>query len=112
MEKKSPFEDNDYKAWADNMRKVLIPQMRDSASVLMIAPRLGGEFDVDFALQIGACIMLEKPVVLVVHTGRQIPPKLFAIADRIIEADLDSTTMNQLDVQEQIRQAFADLGKQ
>jgi hypothetical protein len=107
-----PFERDDFRIWADDMRKRLIPKMRDSSNVLMLAPDLKAEFDISFALQIGATILLEKPLILVVHPGRQIPPKLRAIADRVIEADLNGLPMDDAKIQEQIRQAMVDLGKQ
>lgn len=108
----SPYEGDDFRRWADDMRARLIPKMRESASVLMIAPNLSEKFDIEFALQIGAAILLEKPLILLVPAGRVIPPKLRAIADRIIEADLDRATMDAADIQKQIRQAFTDFGKQ
>ena len=111
--RKSAFESDDgYKRWADDMRARLIPKMRDSAHVLMIAPKIGEKFDIDFALQIGSCILLEKPLILLVDPSRTIPPKLRAIADRIIEANLDDVTMDAPEIQRQLRQAMADLGKQ
>ena len=109
---KDAFDSNEFKHWADDMRARLIPKMRGSASVLMIAPRMGEKFDISFALQIGASILLEKPLILLVDRSRTIPPKLRAIADRIIETDLDKVTMNQEEIQQQIRQAMADFGKQ
>lgn len=109
---KRPFESDDFRRWADQMRARLIPNMENSASVLMIAPDMSAKFDIEFALQIGAAILLEKPLILLVHSSRTIPPKLRAIADRIIEADLDNVTMNDADVQKQIRQAIADFSQQ
>src|SRR6187402_2530821 len=77
--KKDPFDSYEFQSWAADMRKRLIPKMRGSENVLMLAPDVKAEFDISFALQIGACILLEKPLILVVHPGRQIPPKLRAI---------------------------------
>lgn len=108
---KDPFERDDYKAWAADMRKRMIPKMRESANVMMIAPDMSTEFDIDFALQIGSCILLEKPLILLVDRTRTIPPKLRAIADRVIEVDLKDRT-NDSDIQEQIRRAMTDLAKQ
>ena len=110
--KKDPFDSYEFQSWAADMRKRLIPKMRGSENVLMLAPDVKAEFDISFALQIGACILLEKPLILVVHPGRQIPPKLRAIADRVIEADLNGLPMDDVKIQEQIRQAMVDLGKQ
>lgn len=108
----NPYDSDDFRRWADDMRERLIPNMKDSASVLMIAPRMEGKFDIEFALQIGASILLHKPLILLVHRGSTIPPKLRAIADRIIETDLDNITMDVAEMQQQIRQAITDFGKQ
>jgi hypothetical protein len=80
--------------------------METSASVLMIAPRMDGKFDIEFALQIGASILLEKPLILLADRTRVIPPKLRAIADRIIETDLDNVTMDAPEIQRQIKEAI------
>jgi len=106
------FDSDEFRHWADDMRARLIPKMRGSASVLMIAPKMEEKFDIEFALQIGASILLEKPLILLVDRKRNIPPKLRAIADRIIETDLNKVTMHQEEIQQQIRQAMADFGKQ
>lgn len=110
----NPYDSPDFKRWADTMREKLIPNMADSANVLMIAPDLEtAQFDIEFALQIGACILLEKPLILLAQRGRTIPPKLRAIADRIIESDdLGSPDMNAAEIQDQLQQAFIDFGKQ
>jgi hypothetical protein len=107
---KNPFDGDDFKRWADDMRRRLIPDMKSSAHILMIAPSLNAEFDIEFALQIGACILLEKPLIVLVHPNRTIPPKLKAIADRIIEVDLSDPENNAAG--NQIRQALTDFGKQ
>lgn len=110
--KKNPYDDAGFRRWADEMRRRLIPKMKDSASVLMIAPNMSEKFDIEFALQIGASILLEKPLILLVDRTRTIPPKLRAIADRIIETDLDNVTMDSEAIQKQLAQAMKDFGKQ
>jgi len=112
MIKKSSDDSDGFKRWADDIRRRLIPKMRGSETVLMLAPDLEADFDVQFAVQIGAAILLEKPLILVVHTGRVIPPKLRAIADKVIDVDLDGITMSDTEVQNAIRQAMNDLGRQ
>src|SRR5262245_37075631 len=107
---KSPYDDDEFRRWADDKRRRLIPKMRGSDNVLLLAPNLSAKFDIEFALQIGAAILLEKPLVLVVQSGRTVLPKLRAIADKIIEMDLDDS--NDPAVQERIRQALTELGKQ
>jgi hypothetical protein len=109
----NPYDTQEFREWADMMRARLIPKMKDSGSVLMIAPNVhGGKFDIEFALQIGASILLEKPLILLAHTGRQIPSKLRAVADKIIEVNLDETTMDSPDIQRQLTEAFKEFAKQ
>ena len=78
---------------------------------VMIAPRTDEKFDIEFALQIGSSILLGKPLILLLHSGRVVPPKLRAIADRIIETDLDAS-MDAPEIQKQIAQAMIDFGRQ
>lgn len=110
----NPFDSDEYKAWADTMRERLIPKMEDSAVTLMIAPKMTEKFDIDFAVQIGASILLEKPIILVVDRKRanQIPPKLAAIADRVIHVNLNGTPADDADAQKQLRRAMTDFAKQ
>lgn len=45
--------------------------------------------DVTPLIQLGAAIMLDKPIVVIVEPGRTIPATLRRIADEIIETDLE-----------------------
>jgi hypothetical protein len=49
-----------------------------------------GEWDVKFCTELGTAIMMDKPIVLLVHPGEEIPVKLLTVADGIIEADMDT----------------------
>jgi hypothetical protein len=90
------------------MRREVIPKMRDSAITLVIGPDFAGsQFDVDFAVQIGASVLLEKPLLVVVPKGRVLPPKLVTIADRIIEMTDDDAATG-----EAIRQFMTDFARQ
>lgn len=82
-----PFKNRGWKDFEQHVRTITMPKMRDSSTVLLIAPSMDGEFDVQFAVQIGAAVLLEKPLLVIAMTGRSIPPKLERIADRIIYTD-------------------------
>lgn len=112
MKKDDWRNDPSWKRFERDMRTDMIPKMKDSASVLVIAPDLSSQdFDVVFALQIGASVLLEKPLVVVVDGSRVLPPKLERLADRIIRADL-STEFGREQVQQEMTRFFADFGKQ
>ena len=104
----NPYDSAEFRSWADDMRERLIPKMRGSAHVMMIAPSMDTKFDIEFAVQIGAAILMEKPLILLVQEGRTVPPKLLKVADRIIETDLRDTAK----AQDQIAQAIFDFGRQ
>lgn len=71
--------------FVDEVRRKLIPAIRDSAYIASMFT--GGEPDVKFALETGLSILLDKPIIVVVPPGVAIPDKLVRVADRIVEAD-------------------------
>lgn len=46
-----------------------------------------GKVTAEFAVQIGAAIMLDKPIVLLALEGASISPKLEQVADAIVRGD-------------------------
>lgn len=65
----------------------LVPKLKESAVAVAICPSEEG-VDAKFCVELGAMIMLDKPIVLVRPNAREIPPKLRLVADHIIEADI------------------------
>lgn len=103
----NPFDSPDWSAFERHVRSSLVPKMKDSSTVLILSPKLG-DADVQFAVQIGMCILLEKPLLVLAIEGRQIPPKLEQIADRIIYAK----SATDPSINEQIGRFMTDFGKQ
>jgi hypothetical protein len=109
MSKRNPFDDPEWKRFEDRIRKRMIPEMESSATTLMIAPDASNpSFDVQFAVQIGACVLLEKPLLVLAIAGRPMPPKLERIADRIIYVE----STDDPSIKDQIAQFMRDFGKQ
>jgi hypothetical protein len=81
-----PFETPEGKAWARHVRREMVPKLEASAMSVTI---YSGKMDVKLSVELGAAILLDKPIILVVEPGVQIPERLVRVADRIIEADLD-----------------------
>lgn len=80
------------KQWDDyvaHFRESTIKQMAESAFVMQLVPQ-EGKFDVKFATELGASIMLDKPILAVVMPGAAVPSKLRLIADEIVECDIDT----------------------
>lgn len=74
-------------AWADyseHFRGYVLPQILSSEVFLSIQAE-GADFDVKQATEIGAALLLDKPLLLLVPTGRTAPEHLRRAADEIIE---------------------------
>jgi hypothetical protein len=70
----------------DFIRAELESKMRDSKFVVMpFTP--GMKTDIAFALQLGLCLLLEKPLIIAVMRGAYIPPRVLGLADEIVTGD-------------------------
>lgn len=75
------------KDWVKHVKDELIPMIDDSAYVMSLVPK-ADDVDVKFAVELGLSIMLDKPIIAIVHPGTPIPGKLKTVADYIITADI------------------------
>lgn len=62
----------------------MFPAMKGSAVSLVIAPE---KPDAKLALEIGAAILFDKPLLIVVPRGRSVPARLRRIADAVVEIE-------------------------
>lgn len=84
------LDDESRKGWdefVDHFRRDALYKMTESAFVASIVPDKG--FDVKFAAELGAAIMLNKPILAIVMPGAEISDKLRQVTDHVVEADLD-----------------------
>ena len=84
------LEGDDRVAWdrfVENARRDALAKIESSAFVMSLVP--SGEVDIKFAVELGISIMLDKPIVAVVMPGAEVPEKLRAVADEVVEADVD-----------------------
>jgi hypothetical protein len=70
------------RAWIEHVLTDMLPKMEDSAIVCSIMP--SGEGDVKFWVELGASIMLDKPIVIVAFENRDVPAKLRRVADEVV----------------------------
>jgi hypothetical protein len=70
--------------YLDRAQRQTLPLMEASWMAVMI----GGKPDVKLCLEIGAAIMFEKPILVIVPKGRTIPLSLRTIAHKIVD-DVD-----------------------
>jgi hypothetical protein len=78
------FDDPDVKAYLDHAEKEMLPKMKDSALTISL---FHGEVDIKQCLEIGAAILLDKPIILVASKDKPIPANLKRVASAIIECD-------------------------
>jgi hypothetical protein len=83
----------------------LVPKLKESATCVTILPPEGYELDAKFCVELGAMIMLDKPIIAVVTPGESVPPKLALVADHVVYADLKTD-----DGQEIFKEFLAGLG--
>lgn len=67
----------------EHARRDMFPKMKSSAFVLSIM----GEPDPKLCLEIGAAIMFNKPILVVVPKGCEVPLALRTIAHKIVDID-------------------------
>lgn len=77
-----PWDDASVIAWARHVVDDMVPKLEESAMSLNLVPDDKG--DVKFWVELGAAIMLDKPIIAVVFRDRPIPEKLERVADEIV----------------------------
>ena len=85
----TPDEDERWNAFVKHFREDALSKMTESAFVMHLVPS-ADHFDVKFAVELGASIMLDKPMMAVVMPGAEVPPKMRAVCDQIVELDMDT----------------------
>lgn len=81
------FDGDEFQEWAARIKSELVPKIEGSSATVSILPT-SGELDVQFAVELGLSILLDKPIIALVTPGSKAPAKLVQVADRIIEVDL------------------------
>lgn len=88
VESMTPEDREVWDQFVERFRREALEQITDSAACISLVPEDG--FDVKFATELGAMIMLDKPIIAVAMGGRQVPPKLRLVADAVVEGDIDT----------------------
>lgn len=82
-----PFQDPGWIEFVKRAEDNLVPKLAASGMTLSIAPR--GPADIKFAVELGLSITMDKPILLLVHPGMDLPEKLRRVADVVCEVSLD-----------------------
>lgn len=99
----SPEEREQWDDFVTHFRQEAVEMITKSAATISVVPNDVG--DVKFWAELGASIMMDKPIIAVMLPGRMdIPEKLRRVVDRIIEVDIDTG-----EGQRQLAEALKDL---
>ena len=80
-----------WRQFAQHALAEMVPAMSDSRIVVSLAPNgTKSEGDVKYWVELGASIMLDKPILVVASPGQELPERLERVADLIVYADMDT----------------------
>jgi hypothetical protein len=77
-------DDRAWKDYSQHFRREVVPKLLDSAVFMSIGTEVG-VFDVKQATEVGAALMMDKPIMIVVPKGRRIGERLRRAADIVID---------------------------
>ena len=88
------FNDPQLQTYLAHAEREMLPEMEKSAFVLSLVT---GKTDAKICLEIGAAVMLDKPIIAVIIQGATVPANLKRVASVIIEGDIkDEATLNKI----------------
>lgn len=84
-----PFEGKEWFDFAKDFLADAAPKIDASALTMHFAPD-SDDIDPRTAIQLGYSILRSKPILVAKEPGQQLPPKLAAIADEVVELDFNN----------------------
>jgi hypothetical protein len=86
---KDILEQPEVKAYLEDFRRNVLPNIKGSAVVMELVCE--AEPDPKMCLEMGAAVLLDKPIVAICIQGRKVPQHLRRIASEVVEvSDLNS----------------------
>ena len=71
-------------------REQTVRGMAQSAIVVSFLPGGSDKADIQYAVELGFSILMDKPILVVTVPGTEIPERLRRVADLIVETDIDT----------------------
>ncbi|HEX8752107.1 MAG TPA: hypothetical protein VF731_01710 [Solirubrobacterales bacterium] len=105
----SPDDRDRFDEWARFQREHNIAALAESAMVISIYPGAEHVQDIEYILQTGAAVLLDKPILVLIADGSsedELPPKLRMVADEILSIDRDAADLGSPELGDKIA-AFA-----
>ena len=89
---KDPWDDPEAQAFLEHSKKDMMPKMKESAmSITIFHP----DPDPKLCVELGAAILYDKPLIILVPPGRIVPNNLRRVASAIVEGDIDDPAVQQ-----------------
>ncbi|SRR6266702_5205561 len=79
------FDDPDVKAYLAHAEREMLPKMKDSAITIAL---FHDKIDIKQCVEIGAAILFDKPIVVVVCGSKPVPANLKRVASAIVEGNM------------------------
>jgi|SRR5580698_6346859 hypothetical protein len=92
------YDDPELQAYLRHAETEMIPKMKESAFAITIGSDTP---DIKLCLEIGAAVLLDKPLIVVMPKGKRVPVNLRRVASAIIEGD-----PGEPDIQEKLQKAM------
>jgi len=93
----NPMDSEEFREYAEHVLAEMFPKLAGSALAVSIAPgqTLGPDDapdvgDVKYWVELGAMIMLDKPILVFAAPGQPLPERLVRVADEVVRADPSS----------------------
>jgi hypothetical protein len=99
--------------WFDHVLREMVPMLEQSAVALSLVPE-GGEYthgDAKFWVELGASLMMDKPLLVVAFDDRELPAKLLAVADEVVRLPLDATAEEAAPLRNALARIAGKIGK-
>lgn len=99
--------DNEMREFADHALHEMFPKLKASAMSVTLIPN--GPGDVKLWVEMGAAIMLNKPIIVVLCGDAPLPPKLALIADDVVRMVTPEDVEGQADMQAAIERVLSEM---
>ena len=82
-----PFKTTEWADYSLRVVKEMLPKMRSSAAVVSIATGKD-QADCKLAMEIGFCLLLGKPLIIMADKQHELPPGLLRAADEVVYGEI------------------------
>jgi hypothetical protein len=100
--------------WFDHVLREMVPMLEQSAVALSLVPAGDGEYthgDAKLWVELGASIMMDKPLLVVAFDDRELPAKLVEVADEVVRLPPGATAEEAAPLRNALARIAGKIGK-